>query len=80
MNVTVLHQTNMDIKQVKVYKNKRYDLTLKKNIHRPTCLLFKFCIATPRLWPGSAALPNGSFRLGEGINGEVWASSASPAS
>lgn len=48
--------------------------------HRPTCLLFKFCIATPRLWPGSAALPNGSFRLGEGINGEVWASSASPAS
>lgn len=49
-------------------------------IHCVTCLLFKFCMASPGLpcprpCPGRLLLARGSFRLGEGRNGDGGVSS-----
>lgn len=58
-------------------------LSLKRYL---TCLEeFKFCMPSPeaippRVWLGSALFERGSFRLGEGKNGEVVGSSTRPPS
>lgn len=67
-------------------ESKRAEIQLGLSPNSLTCLEeFKFCMPSPeaippRVWLGSALFERGSFRLGEGKNGEVVGSSTRPPS